>query len=72
MLLADGSRQDLVLSRWISMLILACISAAVVAFGGFSAVAAGIATFLFCIFLFLVAVLTFFLVVRRRNMTYRR
>ena len=72
MSVSTARRQDLSLSRWISVLILGCLSAAVVAFGGFSVVTAGIAKVLLVVFVVFVGILALFLVVRRRNVAYRR
>jgi uncharacterized membrane protein YtjA (UPF0391 family) len=72
MSISDARRQDSVISRLISVLILGCLSAAVVAFGGFSVVTAGIAKVVFFLCVFFVAVLALFLVARRRTERYRR
>ena len=72
MSLSDARRQDSLISRWISILILGCIAAAVVGFGGFSVVTAGIAKVAFFLFVSFVAVFAVFLVVRRRSAAYRR
>jgi uncharacterized membrane protein YtjA (UPF0391 family) len=48
------------------------MAAAVVAFGGFSAVTAGIAKVLFFLIVFSVAALAVLLAVRRRTVAYRR
>jgi uncharacterized membrane protein YtjA (UPF0391 family) len=72
MSLWKARRQDVVISRLISVLILGCMAAAVVAFGGFSAVTAGIAKVLFFLIVFSVAALAVLLAVRRRTVAYRR
>ncbi len=72
MSVSTARRQDLVISRWISVLILGCMLAAVAAFGGFSAVTAGIAKIVFFVLVFFVAVLAMLLLLRRRAIGYRR
>lgn len=71
MAVSTARRQDLVISWWISLLMLGCISAAVVAFGGFSVVTAGIAKIVLFILVHFVAVLAIVLLVHRRSVGYR-
>lgn len=72
MSLWSARRQDLVISRWILVFILGSMLAAVVGFGGFSAVTAGIAKVLFFLFVFFVGALAMLLAVRRGTVAYRR
>lgn len=72
MSLWSARRQDLVISRWILVFILGSMLAAVVGFGGFSAVTAGIAKVLFFLFVFFVAALAMLLAVRCGTVAYRR